>query len=402
MVDNWAVTWRLGRTNFLTGGVLRPLGSAIAVAQWTEFVPSRKGTRRIIHFAGYGTQIDPDTGVVYFGGTEGNRFYYDFSLRPFVGATKKIIDVGRNASLVALGLEIDRIRFRTALRRFRLKAEVPAVPAIYLGFPADQLPLPEDSTGMRRRLAGHMHRPVAEIDSMDEEERMMLIRAEWGSCFLPPGTDFNTTPLHLIAQPLCSKAKNSLRVYEFFGDLVGAELYNPARFICSPDVRLANPTQNVAKQLNIDIEALLVAAEAGDDTSWMEQEAQLVKGIRQALGADSDLCTADDIAAAIVNSGEKIVPSGVQNPLDVLGEERTLRLMKKAVGRHADCCRDEDLLLAAEDPSRPLIAAGLAPIQVLKGHGAPVVGGSIQIDFRAIKPWWRPEGKQSRHDPTGL
>jgi hypothetical protein len=185
-----------------------------------------------------------------------------------------------------------------------------------------------------------------------------------------------------------------------FEEMMGAELFNPVRKLL--------PAIDHGRRTTIRNPAVHVLEAAGYDPAKMSEWAeglgeagqdQLVKKMRTALGAVACLFSDDDIVEFIGDYNVTIVPPTVTNPLREYGEEKTLRLMRHHCGRYSECCRDEDLLAAAQHPNRPLFAAGLVRVQVLYAPSRISTyytfdPGSLGLDrvnadFFSIRPWWR-------------
>lgn len=407
MANVWAVTWRPGdKTGSFLDKSLRPRTSPVCIVQSSEVIEPgkrRRGgksrQREHIHFNGYSTQVNPSRGTVVFGGETANCFAYDFGMRPHPGAKRRIIDVEANPALVYVGLEMHKLRQRAVYRNYQLEV-VPRLPTCYLGFYEDRLPEMEDTPALRRRVTHTLRKPIAVVEAMDDDVLQPLLRAEWQSCFLPPTHPINDTGLCLISHQLCSQFNQSSRDYLGFEEMMGAELFNPIRKLL--------PAINHGRRVTIRNPAVHVLEAAGYDPAKMSEWAddldeagaeQLVKKMRTALGAVACLFSDDNIVEFIGDYNVTIVPPTVTNPLREYGEEKTLRLMRHHCGRYSECCRDEDLLAAAQHPNRPLFAAGLVQVQVLYAPSRistyytfdPESLGldRVNADFFSIRPWWK-------------
>ena len=405
MVGLVSVSWRPGdQSGSFLGKVFRPLGSPLLVVQHSEFVQIKGRPRERVHLLGYKAEIDPFNGDVYFGGEDRNVFAYDFGLRPHVGAKGRILDPKKNPSLGYLGLEMDKIRQNYAERSFSASA-LPLLPRVYLGFSEDRLPTYEDTPMLRARVAKHMRKHVVELESMGDEALQPFLQAEWSDCFVKPGEGGNDTHLHLINHELCSKVSQALRIYECFDELLGAEIYNPARELISPRKAIANPTVKVAKKLGVDVD-LACTGSADEDA---EAGIKLEKGVRESLGANGHLFSTDDIVNMLLNPGQPMVPSGL-NDLKDLGDENIVELMKEAVGRHSDACTDEDLIEAAHNPGKALYARGLCGVSVcrfdvanradaLKFGPEKLKRQRTHVDLAGMKPYWSAGSRRRERKP---
>lgn len=407
MMSLLILSWRPGdQSGSFLHQTLRPFASPLLVVVHYEYAITKGRARTKVNLLGYKTEVNHVTGEVYFGGPDRNVFSYDFGLRPHIGAKGRILDPRRNPSLGYLGLEMDRIAQNYAERSYSASA-IPVLPTIYLGFNDDKLPAYEDTPGLRARVAHHMHRSLADIDAMGGDALKPFLEAEWDGCFVKPGEAFNDSTLHLISHELCTRVHQSLRMFECYEELLGAEIYNPAMELLNPRDAIANPTIRVAEALGIDITQATRGDEDGDD----ELGITLEKGVREALGWHASLCSEEDVIDMLMSPEEPIVPSGL-NDLTDLDERNTVELMRIAVGRHADACADEDLVAAARRPSKPLYARGLCGVQVLRfdpanrpeslqfGH-AELDRQRTQVDVGSTRHYWSGNrGRENSRQPA--
>jgi hypothetical protein len=406
------LTWRPGdNSSSFLGKVFRPVGSPLLIAQHSEMVKSRTKVRERITLSGYKTEIDPHQCTVHYGGADRNVFCYDFGLRPHVGAKGKIMDPNRNGSLGYVGLEIDKVRQNFAGKSFTPRV-APILPRIYLAFATDRRPNCVDSVMLRARVAKHMHRTTDDVNRMDAMMLRPLLEAEWGSCFLKPGEQENNTNLDLINIEFCMplgdmppgttppvtaervSVTQALRVFENFEELLGAEIYNPARDLISPTRPIKNPTHKVLKQLGIKHFAAVHGDRPGDEDKGIALE----KGVREALGPLRAMCSDEDVLNLILNPNMSFIPSGL-NDLTKLPEEQVIELMRASAGRYAEACTDEDLLAAGLSPNKLLYAKGLCGITVVRFDPARKPA-SLQfgpealkrqrthVDLYGVKPYW--------------
>ena len=369
-VPLWGVTFRPGdKTGSFLGKLYRPIGAAALVMQAAE--PVFEG-RQVVHLMGYKAQMDAKNGTVVYDET-GRVFDYNFGLRPFPGARGRILDPVRNPTLVQLGLEMYALRMRYATQSLRADT-APRLPGVFLGFGPGRLPAMEDSTALRQRIADHMQVSRKYLDHMDEGDRQNLMLAEWPTLFVQQGDRENNTGHVLISNQFCTKWQSSLRVYESFEGLLGAEIFNPMRQLVRTSVK--SPTRRVAEELKLDL------AQAGewDQTAVDNME----KKMRQALGPVQALIETHSIHEAMVNPDNDITVSHL-DPLAKLGEEETARVLRRLVPeRYRECVLDSDLVEAACNPHSPTFrASGLAKVQVL--HRAAHLGNAaFQFGEREI------------------
>lgn len=435
MVPYWAISFRPGdMTNSFLDKLFRPLGSSLLVMQVAE--PVGPQGKQVIHLGGFKAQLDPQTGEIVYDGT-GRVFLYNFGMRPFVGGRGAVIDPQRNPTLVNLGLEMHKLRERYTSQSLRA-LNVPKLPGFFLGFPSGKLPAVEDSRALRKRIADNMQCNVKRIDDMSVEERHALLAAEWPSLFVAPGDRGNNTGLTLISVEFCSKWQSSLRIFECFEGLLGAEIFNPSRQLIRDQIK--NPVRRVLSSLNLPLPSC--AGEAEADLAWVHDDARVAeinaaadrreaealaaieeapaaevvteevataeveatpaestpavtewvrdqatvdkveKAIRQQLGPVSAMVSTDVIYQAIANPDQPIVPDR-GNILETLGTEAPAVLRRLVPDRYRECVTDDDLMVAAGNPDMPLVAAGLAKVQVL--HRDPRLGeAAFKFNSREI------------------
>jgi hypothetical protein len=374
---------------------------------------SRFQQRERISLLGYLTQVNPANGMLLFGGETANCFAYDFGMRPHPGASRRIIDVERNPALVHTGLEMHKIRQRAAHRNFKLPT-VPRFPTYYLGFSRKNLPEMEDTPALRQRVAHTMRKTIEEINAMSDEELQPFLRAEWADVFHVPKTETgdsrcdpnNDTDLYLISHQFCSDVQHSLRDYLDFTEMMGADIFNPIRKLLpstnpAHKTTVANPAERVLKRAGFTPEGFLAWA-AKESTDAEELETRLVKltkAMRKAMPVVEQLFSDEDLVTLLDDHKVDAILPAMETPLKTLGEKETLRLMRYHIGRYAECCRDDDLMEAAEHPNKPLFAAGLVRVQTLYAprripayftFDSESLGlDRVQADLITVRPWWR-------------
>jgi len=385
LTETWAITARPGdRTDSFLGKAMRPLGAARWIVLRYVHATGKNGCKKVVMpLCGYTTRIEPATARINLGGSANNEFAYDFSLQPWCGAKSRIVDPMRNPSLALIALDMHKLCQRATERRHVLDTQ-PQLPQYVLGFAAK--PEMVDSAPLRQRIADHMGRPRKYVDSLGEEALHPLLQAEWDSVIVPPGQADNDSSLFRIPNQFYPNAKNALRIWEDHSELLGVEIRNPVLDLLDGRYKIANPTRRVAKKAKISLAH--DAIDAMDD----EKQRELIKLVRDALGVDGDLVSDGDIAGGILAPKEPIVPSAAKDALKEIPDDRLIKVMKRLAGRHADACRESDLLEAARNPGKRLFAAGLERIQPLrKEHCSDpykIEAPHLIADFGTVQARW--------------
>ena len=116
----------------------------------------------------------------------------------------------------------------------------------------------------------------------------MRLREAWEAAFLPPTDPLNSTGFWLLPQELSRNVFATRRIFEFFGELAGAHIFNPAREL---GCRMApNLAVEVAKEAGIDLVGdlgmLANTTEGAAEFQLIEERlVGLVPAYRQRLGA---------------------------------------------------------------------------------------------------------------------
>jgi hypothetical protein len=381
----WAVTWRPGdrNGNFL-GGLYRPLGSATMMCQVS--LP-RSDSREAIGLFGITARVEPATAAVAY---DEVRLYHDFHRVPFPGARGKILDpsedgMGRgNASWIRLALDVDRLRERAQGGRYLLPA-TPRLPQIFLGYGSRESVKFRESDELRKRAAelldvswtgnalNDLFSRKAEIAEariqafagLSANAQKELMQTAWDASLVPPSALGNNTGLWLLPQELATNVYGAVRVFEFFGDLVGAEVFNPARRLTGKVV--INPAADLATargfDLIADLEAIANVTDGTPEFQAVEQRLfDLVPAVRKAAGV-SHLIGDQDLLNAICQPEQ---PLAVEPLLDGLTEQQQIDLFRRTMPEHiSHATLDCDILEAIRNPHGPLFSAGMCRVQVL-------------------------------------
>ena len=301
----WGITWRPGdRSGSFLGKLFRPLGSPLMMVQVSHSPEEGRGG---ISLFGVAAEIHVRIGAVSY-----DRFLmqHDFHRLPFVGAQGRTLDPSddrrgerSNGSWVRLALDVDRARHRALSRG--LLATTPLLPEVFFGYHQKQDAPFEMTPALRRRVcmgntpadAGHFSAAVATareqaFSALSEEAQAMRLREAWEEAFLPPTDPLNSTGFWLLPQELSRNVFATRRIFEFFGELTGAHIFNPARGLGG---RMApNPAVEVAKEAGIDLVGdlgmLANTTEGAAEFQQIEERLiELVPAYRQRLGASAAL-----------------------------------------------------------------------------------------------------------------
>jgi hypothetical protein len=386
MYPIWGITWRPCDWNWsFLGRTYRTLGSATMMCQVSY--PKSDG-REGIGLFGIAARIDPATATVSY---DEARLCHDFQCVPFPGARGKILDPGDdveggrgNASWVRLALDVDRLRERAHTNHYRLPA-TPRLPQIFLGYGSREAARYTESAELRTRAAELLEVPwtgstlndlVSRKAEMEEarnqafaalsvETQEELARKAWEFSLVAPNCDGNNTGLWLLPQELAANVYGVVRAFEFFGDLIGADLFNPARRLSGKVV--ANPATELAAAQGFDlINALdIIANTAEGDPEFQVIEQRLIEmvpAVRKAAGV-SHLISDQDVLNAICQPDQRMA---IEPILDGLSEGKQIELIRGTLAPHiSEATLDCDILEAIRNPHRPLNAAGLCRVQVL-------------------------------------
>jgi hypothetical protein len=382
----WGVTWRPGdHRNSFHCCLYRPLGTALMM---TQISCSREQNRERIGLFGIAAQIVPQTATVSY---EELRLFHDFSRRPFVGGRGPVLDPseerpgGRgNGSWVRLALEVDHIRRRVAASSYRLPV-VPQLPDIYFGFGRKEAARFELSEELHCRAAsslqaawnGSVLHDLRDLDAeikeaqnrafaaLPNDQQQSKLREAWDAAFIPPTDPSNGTGLWLLPHSLTTDVYRAARIFEYFGKLVGANVFNPARELCGKSI--PNPAASLAKEsgfdLLSDLGVLAETAEGSPEYSQIEERLiNLVPVLRERTCASAAISDQDLLNAIC----QPELPLVIEPPLNGLPEDEQIRLMRSRLNPHiSECCLDSDIIEAARNPHGPLLAAGLCRVQAL-------------------------------------
>lgn len=424
MQSVWGLTWRPGdNTGHFLGKLFRPLGTATMMAQASYRTDNERRPGVVLY--GISAQIDPNTAHVHYNAL---RLQHDFHLVPRTGGRRTVLDPTRNASWVSLALDVDQARQRATQRNYMLPA-VPTLPQLYCGFgDHDQAWATFSATpSLRRAAAGaaeitwqgsdlhDLQRYAAEVATAKDtvfaswpaEVQQQRLREAWYANILKPGDPMNSTGLWLVPQEYVTKAYGVPRIFEYFGGLVGVEVFNVSRKLGGKQV--PNPAIEVAQAAGIDLKAdLEKAAETLEgDPRFLEIEQRLtslVPAYRQVVGASVSISD-EDLLRAICQPERKVQ---IEPGLGDQAEPIQIQAMRAALRPEiSEACTDADILQAVQNPHGPLFASGLPVIQCLRRdarvpledsmHFTPEVLGRERVSATF---WYAPEELQPKASPA--
>jgi hypothetical protein len=150
-------------------------------------------------------------------------------------------------------------------------------------------------------------------------------------------------------------------------------VFNPAQKLDGKAIR--NPAVEFAKTQGIDLAGdLTVLADTEEGAPEFRETEQrlieLVPDFRRHIKASSAISD-QDMLCAICHYDR---PVTIEPALGALPEVEQLRAMRDSLKPHINqCCTDEDLLAAVQNPNGPLLAAGLCQVQTLhRNTRAPI------------------------------
>jgi hypothetical protein len=382
----WAITWRPGdHSGTFLGKGFRPLGSAAMMVQASY--PRDRG-RDGIGLFGVAAQLDPGSASVLF---DDLRLRHDLHRAPFEGARGPILDPSEdrrgsrgNGSWVQLALDVDRIRAQAVVRNLRLPV-IPKLPEIYFGYFSMEQARFEITPALRWRASANMavswsadslemlgqrndevfEQQQRAFSELSEDTRQERLAAAWEAAFVPPTDPANTTGLWLLPHELSTDVFSTTRVFEFFGGLTGANVFNPARKLVGRTI--ANSAVELAWENGIDLAGdlslLANTTEGSPEFQAIERRViELVPAFRQRLNASPGISD-QDLLNALCHYEQ---PVAIEPAIQLLPDGEQVRLMRENLSPPvSECCTDADLLMAARNPNGPLLASGLCRVQTM-------------------------------------
>ena len=340
-----AITFLPGdRTCSFLNQPLRPLGTAAMICLSFGRSNGRRG--RTMPIRGVHARLNADGSVAYRA-DEAALFLHDAACPPSTKSRSLPLNPSLNPSLTSVAQRMDHACERRLGRR-RYLPSVPQLPQILLGFPEHQPPAYENTQALRDLAAAELSVPADQLGANGDALLDRYLRDLWQRQLLWPGDPANPVGGVLIDAEFCTQAHAALRAYENFANLLGTQIWNPARRV-SPQL-VANPARQVLQRFGItDLDQPITDGQLAD----------LESAMREAIGRSISL-TQEEIYDAIANSELPIRAWSVAIP-DIR------RLLDPMVSQ---CTSDDDLLCAAASPDEPLVASGMCRVQVIQRHTA--------------------------------
>lgn len=304
MVGCQAITFRPGNfgTSFVDRVIL-PAGTAIQFRVGYELNQQGDRARIAIPVAGFHGQTRWDGSVEYGAGQA--AVHVNLAIRPKVGARRTVIDPEHNPSLLEVALQLDKHCQRAVLEGRSIAAQ-PTLPKVLLSFPNDKLPVFQDTPYLRELAARKVGVPVSALGSNGELLLDRLLRDTWDEASVLSTDAYNWTGTTLMDARLCPNAREFLRIYEDFRDLLGVYVWNPVRGLQIE--QLVNPAFRV-----LDQHGLLGAGNLFDTNQPLTEGVveSLLQGMRSTLGDVSAVLTDEDLLDGITNPPIRFSRHGV-------------------------------------------------------------------------------------------
>jgi len=271
----------------------------------------------------------------------------DLSRRPRAGSRGRVIDPDRNPSLLETALRIERACQRAAGQRRKLPNAV-TFPRVLLGFTKVQLPVYQDTKGLRVLAAKRLGIPVQRLGSNGEILLDKLLRETWEQSILLPSDPRNWTGTYLVDSAICPHSQNFFRIYEDFSELLGEPAFNPARLVQFE--QFANPANEVFREVRL-----------GDNPDLNQRLAdetitQMTGLMRKHLGDQVGNFSDEDILDGITEASLPLIAWSNLLP----------KLRAKLTVYANECCTDADLKQAARHPADALWVRNVCRVQVVR------------------------------------
>jgi hypothetical protein len=335
---------------------LLPIGSATMIVMTYE-PRAATAAELSMPFCGFTASAKPDGSVLY-GGENGQLFQYDASLAPCPEGSRGAINAFHEPRLVELVLRLHHT-CRWRLHKSWLP-DVPRLPRILLSFAPNELPQFEDTPSLRNRAAIQLGMRVGQLGKNGPTLLRRLLEDVWQQHLIQPDAPENPTGTLLVDAELCTQARRPLAVYEDFRELVGQHVWNP--ILGTGLLRVDNPARQVLRRFNIDT--------TQDFNQFFPEEliAKIQQAMRDAIGVTQHRLTREEILDGLMSPEEPIT-----------GYVACLPRMRARLGPSiSECTSNDDLLRAARNPDRPLLASDACRIQVLRSRA---VAGMDRLHF---------------------
>lgn len=335
-------------------------------------------------------EVEHHAGITHFSRP---RMSHNFARNPKPGARGRVLDPRDsddptvkkgdkpNADWVRWALDADKARLAAVDQNHRLPV-APELPAIVVGFANPELVPFQMSLRLKKDVAAHMGRSLSHVDEMDPETLEVLARAHWDGLFKAPGSEGNDTGLWLINAEYISNFSRATRIYEDYSNLVGCNVWNPARDVA----KMGLTREGVFGKVNIarilEIMEALSKTDAADADVPADTEGKspvevledeflaLIEEIRTNMGYTAPLFDDMQIIDFINHPEREILEFGKHDLAEKLGEENTVTLLRGVLEltrpHLLPYVSDAELVSAAKNLGAPLFAAKLPRVQVLR------------------------------------
>lgn len=274
------------------------------------------------------------------------RLSVDLWQRPRVGARGRVIDPGRNPTLLETALRMDQ-RCYAVLCSSKRQGRHLMLPKVLLGFPSCCPPAFADTPALRAIAAQKLGIPQHQLGRNGDLLLARLLYDVWEESVIPANAPGNLTGNLLVPAELCPGARGFLNVFEDFSQLVGVPTWNPVRDV--EVIMFANPARQVWREAGYE---RLPDFDEPLPTGLLEQ---LEERMRTVLAEYAQAFSREDVYDGLTSPDE---------PLRIWSKllpELRCRLPHWA---HA-CCTDEDLRAAVYNPSAPLLVRYACRVQVV-------------------------------------
>jgi hypothetical protein len=214
-------------------------------------------------------------------------------------------------------------------------------------------------------IAAHTEQPIAVVAAMPKDDLSTMAKAHWPELWIAPGTGNNTSKLWLIPAKYTTKLQQA-KLFEDFSELVGVDIWNPARDI--PGVQIANPIKDLAETTQISLRAIINPTEDEVEADVLELVGTLRASLREYLGPYSEKFSDDALNAAIFTPDEPLF-FACENLVEELSAADVITLMRSKIMATRPLFNagitDEDIMAAAAKPEAPLHASRLCQFQAM-------------------------------------
>lgn len=313
---------------------------------------------------------------------------HELGLVAFPGARGKILDASvpvdpfrepelrRKNEWANVALELLR-QHRQFIAYDMPGADVPELPHVFAGFTKP------GAAKIAGPAAKHAAAAAAGVSSdMSDTELQQLLRntlpggkTVLESMCVAPNTDCNPTALWLVRQEHLAFISQHVPLYEDFTALCGIEVFNPARLLALRRcISVSNPARLAAVQAGVSLNDLLTqlaqseSAGAGhtgrDNADITDELLTLLPAMRRVLGRLSASFSDDALVSALLYPRrplEQLTPVSMHTDAEKL--DFGFGFLATQYPHLLTRVTDADMLLAFENPYRPLYARNACTVQ---------------------------------------